>query len=77
MTSDTNIMNDNNLEENRIDKQKILEKQERNKKLTIGESAMIPYVIMGILLNYLSIKVRKSWRLFSSFKFHPFRSRIL
>ena len=38
----------NFLEENGIDKQKILEKQERNKRLTIGESAMIPYVIMGI-----------------------------
>jgi len=25
-----------------------LEKQERNKKLTIGESAMIPYAIMGV-----------------------------
>ena len=41
-------MSDNYLEENGIDKQKILEKQERNKRLTIGESAMFPYVIMGI-----------------------------
>ena len=48
MASDINIMNDNYLAENGIDKQKVLEKQERNKKLTIGESAMIPYVVMGI-----------------------------
>ena len=41
-------MSDDYLAENGIDKQKILEKQERNKKLTIGESAMIPYVIMGL-----------------------------
>ena len=41
-------MNDNYLEENGIDKQKVLEKQERNKKLTIGESALIPFLIMGI-----------------------------
>ena len=41
-------MSDDYLEENGIDKQKILEKQERNKRLTIAESAMIPYVIMGL-----------------------------
>ena len=48
MISDRKILSDDYLEENGIDKQKILEKQERNKKLMIGESAMIPYVIMGI-----------------------------
>ena len=37
-------MSDDYLSEKWIDK----EKQERNKKLTIGESAMIPYVIMVI-----------------------------
>ena len=41
-------MSDDYLSEKGIDKEKVKEKQERNKKLTIGESAMIPYVIMGI-----------------------------
>ena len=41
-------MSDDYLSEKGIDKEKVKEKQERNKKLTIGESAMIPYVIMCI-----------------------------
>lgn len=48
VTSDANLMSDIYLASKGIDKQKVLERQQQNKKLTINESSMIPYLVMGI-----------------------------
>lgn len=47
VTSDANIMDDEYLKKNGIDKEKVLERQAENKKLTINEAAMTPYLIMA------------------------------